>query len=69
MYCLGSIFPIDFSSSILSLRLLTSLNFGFDVHFFFLSEIHFLLLTGQTDWSVNSVKILKEKLLSFNTFL
>jgi hypothetical protein len=36
LYCLGSILPIDFSSSILSLSLLTSLNFGFDVHFFFI---------------------------------
>jgi len=33
------------------------------------SEIHFLLFTDQTDWIVNSVKILKENVLSFNKFL
>jgi len=36
LYFLGSIFPIDFSSSILFLSLLTSLHFGFDAHFFFI---------------------------------
>jgi hypothetical protein len=46
MYCLGSIFPIDFSSSVLSLPLSASLNFGFDVHFVFIRN-SFLAF----DWS------------------
>ena len=32
-------------------------------------RLHFLLLTGQTEWSVNSAKVLKVKELSFSNLL